>query len=269
MDKLRTLHHDNVANTPKSTRPVLNVSKSNSFKKAQKIAQKPQPNRERSTKKPQPRNFIQENIAKAAQKSAKARTVSASTSASSLVASVAHLSGKPTAKHRPNIAKAGNDSPRAVLSNAAAIFGRNPFGVSATDNAQISSKPCANNADQNGQRNKSSSGSDELEIADIQRRIAQLMPQLETPTKSGDANDRMVAELEDETMRLVAQVDRCGDRLAGLRLDGVEAELEEIVALHNGMESERVIGREADEARLASDWQQFDELMQSLEIEED
>lgn len=283
---------------------TLNVSKSRSAAKlAPPVDRVASPAVQPQQRKKPPRNFIQENIAKAAQRS-KVRAIPSAGNSTATSSTVSLASKQPQQRRGarvvvpPSPPKTGTP----VRSNPASIFALNPFHSGADTAAAINvdsvnecmqqqvadkdvsavtteshhsletgteSELClsSGNSHTNSAGSVPSDPQYEAEVAAIQQNIDRLLAAQDATAAA--AVDAQLDGLGEETARLSACIAQCDERLAALRLDGVAAEMDEVEALHGVMAADRDGELAADCERLDDEWSRYHDLVHELEIEED
>lgn len=229
---------------------TLNVSKMRTIlKSANKSentlsAQKPKP--------PKHRNFIQENIEKAALK--KARTIS-----NKSYPKISRSITKPNTMNTPR-------------SNPSAIFALSPF--SKLQSTKYINKNCSSNVADcmwmidrpENTPETTSANSDPLDLADIQTKINGLIAGMSSTSPDSERQHQLYME---QTSNIMKSVDQCSQLLSELRIDRVSTELDEIIELHELMEHELVEEKLLNQAELKEKWVRYNELMFSLSDEDD
>lgn len=310
------------SNTDSTLSPAAkrNVSKARSFgtsaaatvvgavtKNTVNAAQSSAPNhrtpRKRAHQQPK-RNFIQENILKASQRSKIARTATSGSMASSSASSMTSLTPKPRIVV-PTL-RSDINSPAPVRSNATSIFGRNPFGVNGEhptratihqqqQEQQLVADDCCddvatkdsdrsaasllsgtvnelnfshdNNDDDEVIFDSSSDDENNVAIAAIQQNITKMLHEMEANDEQ-NANT-VFSALDAETARMQANIERCDAGLAALHLGNVNAEMAEVEELYDQLQQDGENERIAEREQLNRDWSRYQDMVHALEIEED
>lgn len=223
------------------TRTILPVTTNKSQDSLSTLRPKP--------KTPKHRNFIQENIEKAALK--KARTIS----------------NKSNQKPSRHLSKSGTaNTPR---SNPGAIFAVSPFSKQPSN--QFINKNCSSNVancmswTMDGPKTNGgtpSATTDSTELLEIQTKIDGLIAGMASPMLSPP-------DFGEESDRIMECVEQCGQRLTELHIDRVAQEVDEIIEMHEMTEQEIAAEKLRDDAELREKWVRYNELMFSLSEEDD
>lgn len=259
-------------NKPKlSPEPVaVNVSKTRShLKTANKLRQQREDTTEdtlmsasvtKQKRHAKHRNFIQENIEKAALKK-----------------SYKNLNNNTASSNRVKPKTTPNSTPR---SNPSAIFGLSPFKEVNNQSTVARYKNCSANVAEcmrmidpapieNGggaDHDTSSTGSDPLELNLIKDKIEQLIAGMSSPSPEFEKECAWHDQKSDEMMKCIEE---CGKRLTDLNIEMVASEMEEIIQLHELTEQERAAEKLKVEEEMKENWVRYNELMFSLSDEDD
>lgn len=268
--------------------PAVNVSKRRSTEKRPAAAMQQQTRKKLG---PPARNFIQENIAKAALKNTQLQLRSANASSKSRARIVVppsspQLNG-PSRSIRTNVTSIFATYPASAPAEPATTLAPAEGNAGNNDNSGTGSEPCCSDStspSHDNHSNMSSSSNErrlESQVAAIQLEVGRL---LETqtldsspPTTEVDDDDGCGviaiaaehAQLDGETNRLDACIAKCSERLTVIRLDGIAADLDEIEELHDELEVDRAAERLTRSELLSAEWERFNCLVHEVDSEED